>query len=46
MPLFEHKGNRLELNEYGRMAGEYTRRILDSQEELVIRIRALERRNG
>ena len=43
VPLFEHKGNRLELNEYGRIAAEYARRILDSQEEMVIRIRALER---
>ena len=43
VPLFEHKGNRLELNEYGRLAAEYARRILDSQEEMVIRIRTLER---
>ena len=43
VPLFEHKGNRLELNEYGRIAAEYARRILDSQEEMVVRIRALER---
>jgi DNA-binding transcriptional LysR family regulator len=43
VPLFEHKGNRLELNEYGRIAAEYARRILDSQEEMVTRIRALER---
>ena len=43
VPLFEHKGNRLELNEYGRLAAEYARRILDSQEEMVIRIRSLER---
>jgi len=41
--LFEHKGNRLELNEYGRLAAEYARRILDSQEEMVVRIHALER---
>ena len=41
--LFEHKGNRLELNEYGQLAAEYARRILDSQEEMVVRIQALER---
>ena len=41
--LFDHKGNRLELNEYGRIAAEYARRILDSQEEMVARIRMLER---
>ena len=41
--LFEHKGNRLLLNDYGRLAAEYARRILDSQEELVARVRALER---
>ena len=43
VPLFEHKGNRLELNEYGRLAAEYARRMLDSQGEMVARIRALER---
>ncbi|MBQ9007722.1 MAG: LysR family transcriptional regulator [Clostridia bacterium] len=43
VPLFEHKGNRLELNEYGRLAAQYARRILDSQAEMVTRIRALER---
>ncbi len=43
VPLFEHKGNRLELNEYGRIAAEYARRILDSQDEMVVRIRTLER---
>ena len=41
--LFEHRGNRLILNEYGRLAAEYARRILDSQEELVARVRMLER---
>lgn len=41
--LFEHKGNRLVLNEYGRIAAEYARRILDSQDEMVSRIRMLER---
>lgn len=43
VPLFEHKGNRLELTEYGRIAAEYARRILDSQDEMVSRIRMLER---
>ena len=43
VPLFEHKKNRLELNEYGRIAAEYARRILDSQDEMVVRIRTLER---
>lgn len=41
--LFEHKGNRLVLNEYGKVAAEYARRILDSQDEMVSRIRMLER---
>ena len=41
--LFEHKGNRLLLNEYGKVAADYARRILDSQDELVSRIRMLER---
>lgn len=41
--LFEHKGNRLVLNEYGRIAAEYAKRILDSQDEMVSRIRTLER---
>ena len=41
--LFEHKGNRLVLNEYGKIAAEYARRILDSQDEMVARIRMLER---
>ena len=43
VPLFEHRGNRLVLNEYGRLAAEYAHRILDSQDEMVSRIRALER---
>ena len=43
VPLFEHKGNRLTLNEYGQIAAEYARRMLDSQEEMISRIRALER---
>ncbi len=43
VPLFEHKGNRLELNEYGRIAAEYARHILNSQEEMIVRIRNLER---
>ena len=43
VPLFEHKGNKLELNEYGRVAAEYARHILDSQEEMILRIRTLER---
>ena len=41
--LFEHRANRLSLNEYGRIAAEYARRILDSQDEMVVRIRTLER---
>ncbi len=41
--LFEHKGNRLVLNDYGRIAADAARRILDSQEEMVTRIRMLER---
>ena len=41
--LFEHRGNRLVLNEYGKIAAEYARRILDSQDEMVSRIRMLER---
>ena len=41
--LFEHRGNRLLLNDYGRVAADYARRILESQEELVSRIRMLER---
>ena len=41
--LFEHRGNRLILNDYGRLAAEYARRILESQEEMVSRIRMLER---
>lgn len=41
--LFEHRGNRLVLNEYGKLAADYARRMLDSQEEMVSRIRALER---
>lgn len=41
--LFEHRGNRLGLNEYGRVAADYTRRILESQEEMIVRIRMLER---
>ena len=43
VPLFEHKGNRLELNEYGTIAAATARHILDSQEEMVNRIRTLER---
>ena len=43
VPLFEHKGNRLELNEYGQLAAEYARHILGSQEEMVTRLRTLER---
>lgn len=43
VPLFEHKGNRLELNEYGRIAAATARHILDSQDEMVSRIRMLER---
>lgn len=41
--LFEHRGNRLVLNEYGKLAADYARRILDSQDEMVSRIRLLER---
>ena len=41
--LFEHRGNRLILNDYGKLAAEYARRILDSQEEMVSRIQMLER---
>ena len=44
--LFEHKANRLSLNEYGRIAAEYARRILDSQDEMVVRIRTLSRVEG
>ena len=29
--LFEHRGNRLVLNDYGRIAVDYARRILDSR---------------
>lgn len=41
--LFEHRGNRLILNDYGRLAAEYARRILESQAEMVSRIHMLER---
>ncbi len=41
--LFEHRGNRLILNDYGRIAADCARRILESQEEMVARIRMLER---
>ena len=41
--LFEHRGNRLILNDYGRLAAEYAHRILESQDELVVRVRMLER---
>ena len=41
--LFEHRGNRLVLNDYGKLAAEYARHILESQEELAMRIRMLER---
>ena len=39
--LFEHRGNRLILNDYGRLAAEYAHRILESQDELVVRVRML-----
>lgn len=41
--LFEHRGNRLVLNDYGKLAADYARRILESQDEMVARIRMLER---
>lgn len=41
--LFEHRGNRLVLNDYGKVAADYARRILESQDEMVSRIRMLER---
>ena len=41
--LFGHLGNRLILNEYGKLAAEYAHRILDTQQEMVSRIRTLER---
>ena len=41
--LFEHRGNRLILNDYGKLAAEYARRILESQDEMVSRIHMLER---
>lgn len=41
--LFEHRGNRLLLNDYGKIAADYAHRILESQDEMVARIRMLER---
>ena len=39
--LFEHRGNRLVLNYYGKVAADYARRIMESQDEMVSRIRML-----
>ena len=43
VPLFERSKNRLLLNENGVLAAECARRVLDEQEAMIARVRALDR---
>ncbi|MBQ9662631.1 MAG: LysR family transcriptional regulator [Oscillospiraceae bacterium] len=43
VPLFERQKNKLTLNENGRLAAEYARRVLDQDREIVERVRAFDR---
>jgi DNA-binding transcriptional LysR family regulator len=43
VPLFERQKNKITLNQTGRLAAEYARRILDTENEMAQRVRALDR---
>lgn len=43
VPLFERQKNRLTLNENGRLAAEYAKRVLEQDREIVERVRAFDR---
>lgn len=45
VPLFERQKNKLILNENGKLAAEYARRVLDQDKEIIERVRAFDRAN-
>ena len=45
VPLFERQKNKLALNENGKLAAEYARRVLEQDREIIERIRAFDRAN-
>ena len=45
VPLFERQKNKLALNENGKLAAEYARRMLEQNREIVERVRAFDRTN-
>ena len=45
VPLFERQKNKLQLNENGKLAAEYARRVLEQDQEIVERVRAFDRAN-
>jgi DNA-binding transcriptional LysR family regulator len=45
VPLFERQKNKLALNENGKLAAEYAKRVLDQDREIVERVRAFDRAN-
>jgi DNA-binding transcriptional LysR family regulator len=42
-PLFSHKGNRIEINEEGKLAAQYARRILQMEKEMIHHVTRQER---
>ena len=45
VPLFERQKNKLQLNENGKLAAEYARRVLEQDQEIVERVRAFDKAN-
>ena len=44
-PLFERQKNKLALNENGKLAAEYAKRVLNQDREIIERVRAFDRQN-
>ena len=45
VPLFERQKNKLALNENGKLAAEYAKRVLNQDREIIERVRAFDRQN-
>ena len=45
VPLFERQKNKLALNENGKLAAEYAKRVLDQDREIIERVRTFDRKN-
>lgn len=45
VPLFERQKNKLALNENGKLAAEYAKRVLDQDREIIERVRTFDRQN-